>query len=74
MVCASVREDNPRASASGLSPVQTHEPYSNLLIAPVCICTLYITRYVRVKVESHTTIGVKLLNIYVCAIICPFRN
>ena len=28
MVCASVREDNPRASAGGLSPVQKHEPYS----------------------------------------------
>ena len=26
-----------------LSPVQTHEPYSNQLIAPVCICTLRIT-------------------------------
>ena len=24
MVCASVREDNPRALASGLSPVHTH--------------------------------------------------
>ena len=29
MVCASLREDNSRASASGLLPVQTHEPYSN---------------------------------------------
>ena len=33
----SVWEGNPRASASGLSPVQTHEPYSNQLIACVCI-------------------------------------
>ena len=24
MVCASVREDNPRALASGLAPLQTH--------------------------------------------------
>ena len=27
-VCASVREDNPRALASGLSPIQTHKPYN----------------------------------------------
>ena len=29
VVLLSVREENPRALASGLSPVQTHEPYSN---------------------------------------------
>ena len=40
MVCASVREDNPRALASGLSPVQTHKRCNNVLIAPACICTL----------------------------------
>ena len=45
MVCASVREDNPRALASGLSSVQKHKPYSNLLIVSVCICTLCIPRY-----------------------------
>ena len=33
MACLSVREDNPRALASGLSPVQTHTPYNNFLIA-----------------------------------------
>ena len=32
MVCASVREDNPRASPSGLSPVQMHEPYLTSLL------------------------------------------
>ena len=32
MVCASVREDNPRTSASGLLPVQTHEPYSYFIL------------------------------------------
>ena len=32
-VCASVREDNPRASTSGLSPVQTRTPDNNLFIA-----------------------------------------
>ena len=39
MVCAYVREDNPRALASGLSPVHTHKPYNNCLIAPACMCT-----------------------------------
>ena len=38
MVCASVREDNPRALESGLTPAQTLNNY--LLIAPACICTL----------------------------------
>ena len=37
MVCASVREDNPRALATGLSLVPTDNPsYNNLLIAPGC--------------------------------------
>ena len=39
MVCASVREDKPRALVSGLSPVKTQTPYNNLLIVPACICT-----------------------------------
>ena len=42
MVCASVWEDNPRAIASGLSPVRTHRPYNNLPIVPAYICTLCI--------------------------------
>ena len=33
LICASVREDNPRALASGLSSVQTHKPYDNFRIA-----------------------------------------
>ena len=33
LICASVREDNPRALASGLSSVQTHKPYDNFGIA-----------------------------------------
>ena len=42
MVCAYVlvREDNPRALASGLSPVHMHKPYNNCLIAPACMRTL----------------------------------
>ena len=35
MVCASVREDDPR----GLLPVQTHRPFDNFLIASACIGT-----------------------------------
>ena len=37
MVCASVRDDNPRGLSSGLSPVHMHSPYNNVLIALVCI-------------------------------------
>ena len=40
MVCAYVREDNPRALASGLSPVHMHNH-----IAPACVFTLCIVRY-----------------------------
>ena len=32
MVCASVRRDNPRALARGLSTVQRHKPYSISLV------------------------------------------
>ena len=49
-VCASVREDNPRAFAIGLSPVQTHEPYINLFIAPAFICTLCFARYLTLNI------------------------
>ena len=37
MVCAYGRKDNPRALASGLSPVHTLNH-----IAPVCMCTFYL--------------------------------
>ena len=33
-VCASVRGDNPRVLASGLSPIQTNKPHGNFFIAP----------------------------------------
>ena len=39
LVCASVRGDNTRALASGLSPVHTHKPYHNFIITPACIFT-----------------------------------
>ena len=50
MVCASVREDNPRALASGLSPVQSQNHNNNLLIAPACICTMFIARYLTLNI------------------------
>ena len=34
MVCPSVRGDNPRALASGLSPVQVDKPWCNHFIPP----------------------------------------
>ena len=39
MLCASVEEDNLRALVSGLSPLQVHKLYNNVLIAAACICT-----------------------------------
>ena len=54
MVCASVRDDNPRALASGLSTVQTHEPYSSLL-----------HQYASIP---YKIFDVKLWNFYVCGI------
>ena len=50
MVCASVREDNPRALASGLSPVPAHNLYKNFLIAPACLCTLCIVRNLMLNI------------------------
>ena len=46
MVCASVRGDNSRALADGLSTVQTknHTLIWQLLIAPACTCTVCIAR------------------------------
>ena len=36
MVCTYVREDNPRALASGLLSIQTTKTYNNLLIVTMC--------------------------------------
>ena len=35
IVCAYVREDNPRALASGLSPCANAQPYNNFLILSI---------------------------------------
>ena len=40
-----VPKETPRDLASGLSDIQTHKPYNNFLIAPACIFTLCIARY-----------------------------
>ena len=50
MGCAYVREDNQRALASGLLPVQTQKHTINLLIASSSICTLYMPRYLIVNI------------------------
>ena len=44
MVCAYVREDTPRALASGLSHVHTHNHTITALLRHVCMCTLCIVR------------------------------
>ena len=43
-VCAYVREDNPRFSSWIISRTYVL-PYDNCLIAPACMCTLCIVRY-----------------------------
>ena len=48
MVCASVREDNPRALVSGLSRTDA-KPYAYFIIARACICTLCIAIYFTFK-------------------------
>ena len=64
MVCAYVREDNPRVLVSGLSPVHKHnhtlihliisrayaQPYNNFHIVPACMCILYIVRYLMLNI------------------------
>ena len=40
MICAYVREDNPRALASGLSPVHTHDHTITFLLYQHA-CALY---------------------------------
>ena len=45
MVCAYVREDNPQALANRLSPVHTHNHTITFFIAPACMSTLFIVRY-----------------------------
>ena len=44
MVCKSVWEENPRALAIDLSPVQTQTH------APACICTLCVARYLAFNI------------------------
>ena len=36
-VCPTVRGDNPRALASGLSPVQVDKPWNNYFIPPLSV-------------------------------------
>ena len=66
MVCASVREDNQQALASGLYitlvdylPVQMHKPYSISL--SYCTC-------MHLHLIHFEIFDAKLLNIYVCAV------
>ena len=72
MVCAYVREYNPRAIASGLSPVHMHnhtiisrtyaQPYNNCLIAPACMCTLCIVRYLMQNIEISLKGAIRMFN------------
>ena len=65
MVFAYVRKDNPRARASGLPPVHTHNHTIislihqhacayNFLNSPACMCILYIVKYLILSFEYHS--------------------
>ena len=49
MGCPPVREDNPRALASGLSYVQAGNPWYNYFIPPLSVQTLHSTGYFVLK-------------------------
>ena len=53
-VCPPVRGDNPRAEASGLSPVQVDKPWytCNYFILPSSVYTLISMKYVVLKCTS----------------------
>ena len=53
MVCIYVRLGNSRALSNGLSPVHTHKPYNNFLIAPACMCNLNIVSYMKLSYEVY---------------------
>ena len=42
MVCPPVQEDNPRALASGLSPVQADKPWYNYFMPPPSMSSLSV--------------------------------
>ena len=52
MGCPPVREDNPRALASGLSYVQADNPLYNYFITPTLVYTLHNTGYFVLKLVS----------------------
>ena len=79
MVCAYVREDNPRALASGLSPVRVHNhTITALLHQHKCaLCALYDI-YCKTfeyhsnvqhteRIKTCVSNGIKLLHIYLSA-------
>ena len=49
MGCPPVREDNPRALASGLSYVQADIPWNNYFLPPTSVLTLHSTGYFVLK-------------------------
>ena len=49
MGCPSVREDNPRALASGLFYVQEDNPWDKYFIPPTSVLTLHSTDYFVLK-------------------------
>ena len=59
MVCPPVRGDNPRALASGLSPVQADEPWYNYFIPLSSMWTLLRMKYFVLKFAITGKCGIK---------------
>ena len=77
MICASVREYNPRALVSGLSSIQMHKPYTNFLIAPAYIhlpfvhCEIFDIKhfYINERCNNKTNLAPTANLVGVCFII-----
>ena len=61
MVCPPVRGDNPRALASGLSPVQVDKPWYNYFIPPFLMHTLLSMTHLMLKFANSSKAGIKLV-------------
>ena len=59
MVCPPVRGYNPRAFASGLSPVQEDKPLYNYFIPPLSVQTLFGIKYFEIKFAISGKSGVR---------------
>ena len=63
MVCVYVREDNPRAIASGLSPIHMHNHTITALLHQARVYTLSIVRYLMLNIEISLKVAIKIIEV-----------